>query len=143
MKIGNLLKHLLTLEATLGAELRAAAERHHEEHDVYHQCRLFARSADARAERLEPLLARLHEGSDQWNSAGDAGSDDLLEELRALALRLRMVDVTWTMAEQAAKALRDADLLACATESAADATSEADWFLTRIKTGAPQALTVE
>jgi hypothetical protein len=142
MKIGNLLTHLLTLEATLGSELRAAAERHREEHDVYHQCRLFARSADARGERLMSL-ARLHEGSDQWNSAGFAGSDDLLEELRALALRLRMVAVTWTMAEQAAKALRDTELLACATESAADATSEADWFLTRIKTCAPQALTVE
>ena len=74
---------------------------------------------------------------------GDAGSipaastfgstsDDLLEELRALALRLRMVAVTWTMAEQAATALRDAEVLACATESAADAASEADWFLTRV-----------
>jgi len=142
VKLGNLLEHLLTLERSLGADLRTASERHAGDHDVYHQCRVFARSADARAERLEPL-AQLHEGSDEWKSPIVEGSDDLLEELRALALRLRGVVLTWTMAEQAAKALRDPELLACASESVSDAANEADWFLTRIKTAAPQALTIE
>jgi hypothetical protein len=142
VKLANLLEHLLTLERSLATALRTAGERHRLDHDVYYQCHAFARSADARAARLEPL-ARPNEGRDEWDSPVIEGSDDLLEELRALALALRGVALTWTMAEQAAKALRDPELLACASESVSDATSEADWFLTRIKTAAPQALTIE
>ena len=142
MKLANLLEHLVTLERSLATALRAAGERRPRDHDVYYQCLVFARSADARAARLEPL-ARLHEGRDEWDSPVVEGSDDLLGELRALALALRGVALTWTMVEQAAKALRDPELLACASESASDATGEADWFLTRIKTAAPQALTID
>jgi hypothetical protein len=141
VKLGAVLAHLLTLEGALAGELRAAAERHRDEHDVFHQCRAFARNADARAARLEPL-ARSRAGVDGWRSALDGGGVELLEELRALDLRLHEVALTWTMAEQAAKALRDAELLACASESGAEATGDAAWLVTRIKTAAPQALTV-
>jgi hypothetical protein len=69
-------------------------------------------------------------------------SDDLLEELRALYLRMHELAITWTMAAQAAKALRDHDLLALATASQSEPEAQAKWFTTRIKTGAPQALVV-
>ena len=46
------------------------------------------------------------------DSPASGAANDLLEELRALYLALRGVAITWTMAEQAAKALRDQELLA-------------------------------
>ena len=52
VKIGPLLAHLEELEAGLAADLRAAAERHAGEHDVYHQCHTFAVTADKRMQRL-------------------------------------------------------------------------------------------
>jgi hypothetical protein len=46
------------------------------------------------------------------------------------------------MAAQAAKAARDQELLALATECQSETEMQAKWFTTRIKTGAPQALVV-
>ena len=110
MKIGPLLAHLRELETGLAAELRAAAERHREEHDVYHQCQTFAWPRTSACRRLEPLAGRYDGRPSGRRSVGD-GSDDLLEELRTLYLRAQEVAITWTMAAQAAKALRDRDLL--------------------------------
>ena len=139
MKIGPVLAHLRELETALAAELRAAAERHREEHDVYHQCHTFALAADKRVQRLEPL-ARRYDGAAEWTTAVGDGSDDLLQDLRTLYLRAQEVAITWTMAVQAAKALRDRDLLAVATECQSEPEAQAKWFTTRIKVAAPQAL---
>ena len=51
MKVGQLLAHMEELEAALAADLRAAAERHRDDHDVYHQCHTFAVTADKRVRR--------------------------------------------------------------------------------------------
>ncbi len=67
----------------------------------------------------------------------------LLEELRALYLLAHEVAVTWAMALQAAQAARDAELKEVAGDCHTEAETQAKWFLTRIKTGAPQALVVE
>ena len=142
MKIGPLLAHLRELESGLAAELRAAAERHRDDHDVYHQCHTFAVTAEKRIERLEPL-ARRSGGHAEWATAfSGEGSTDLLEELRLLYLRLQESSITWMMALQAAKAARDPNLLALATDCQSETESQAKWFTTRIKTGAPQALVV-
>jgi hypothetical protein len=139
VKIGPLLAHLHELETELAAELRAAAERHRGEHDVYHQCQTFALAADKRVQRLDPLERR-YDGSSEWTTAVGEGSDDLLRELRTLYLRAQEVAITWTMASQAAKALRDRDLLTLATECQSEPEAQAQWFTTRIKVAAPQAI---
>jgi hypothetical protein len=141
MMIGPLLAHLRELETSLAAELRAAAERHRVDHDVFHQCQTFALAADGRAKRLGPLADR-YGGEAEWTSAVGPGSDDLLEELRTLYLRTHEAAVTWTMAVQAAKASRDRDLLALGTDCQSETEAHARWFTTRIKTGAPQTLVV-
>ena len=141
MKIGPLLAHLRELDAALAATLRAAAERHRADHDVYHQCHTFAVRADKRVERLEPLAQRLG-GEPLWQSAVAEGSDDLLEDLRALYLRVQASAVTWVMAVQAAKAARNQELLTLATELQSETEGQVRWFMTRIKTAAPQALVV-
>ena len=141
MKIGPLLAHLRQLETGLAAELRAAAERHPDDQDVYHQCQTFAVSADKRAQMLDPLTGR-YGGQAAWKTAIGAGSDDLLEDLRTLYLRMQESAITWVMAAQAAKAARDQELLTLATECQSEAEVQAKWLTTRIKTGAPQALVV-
>ena len=141
MKIGPLLAHLRELETGLAAQLREAAERHRDDHDVYHQCHTFAVTADKRAEKLGPTAER-YDGQAEWTTAVADGSDDLLEDLRTLCLRAHESALTWVMAAQAAKAARDQELLALATECQSETEMQAKWLTTRIKTGAPQALVV-
>lgn len=141
MKVGPLLAHLVELEAGLAFELRAAAERHRDDHDVYHQCHTFAVTATKHVEKLEPI-ARRYGGAPEWRSAVGAGSDALLQDLRVLYLRAQECAVTWVMALQAAKAARDQELLALATECHSQTELQGKWFMTRIKTGSPQALVV-
>ena len=139
MRIGLLLAHLCELDAKLAAELRSAAERHRDDHDVYHQCLTFSITAQKRVQKLEPFTARLG-GEATWNSAVGEGSNDLLEDLRSLYLRTQESSITWVMASQAAKAARDQELLTLATECQSETEIQAKWFTTRIKTGTPQPL---
>ena len=89
MRIGPLLAHLCELDAELAAELRSAAERHRDDHDVYHQCLSFSVTAHKRAQKLAPLTNRFGGGA-TWSSAVGRGSDDLLEDLRSLYLRTHL-----------------------------------------------------
>jgi hypothetical protein len=141
MRIGQLLADLRDLETRLAAELRTAAERHRDDHDVFHQCHTFAVTAEKRVRKLEPLAQR-YGGQAAWTTAVGEGSDDLLEDLRTLYLRAQESAITWVMASQSAKAARDEELLALATEGRSETEGQAKWFMTRIKTGAPQALVV-
>jgi hypothetical protein len=141
VKVDGLLAHLEKLETTLAAELRAAAERHRDDHDVYHQCQTFAVTADKRVQALGPLEQR-YKGKAVWSTAIGDGSADLLEDLRMLYLRSQEAAMTWVMAGQAAKALRDKELLSLATDCQTETELQGKWFTTRIKTGAPQALVV-
>jgi hypothetical protein len=141
MRIGPLLAHLRELETELAGELRTAAERHRDDHDVYHQCHTFALNAAKRVQKLEPLAQR-DGGQSEWSTAIGDGSDDLLAQLRTLYLYAQEVAITWTMAAQVARASRDRDLLMLAMDCQAELEMQAKWFTTRVKTGAPQALTV-
>jgi len=141
MKVGQVLAHLRQLEDGLADSLRSAADRHSDDHDVFHQCRTFAATATARTETLDRIRDR-YAGDAEWSSAISGESDDLLEDLRSLYLRLQEVAITWEMAAQAAKAARDRDLIALSTASHSEAEAQAKWIQTRIKTSAPQALVV-
>lgn len=141
MKIGPLLAHLQALESGFADRLRQAADRHRDEHDVYHQCQTFAATVDQRLHKLGPLTQR-YGGRPAWSSAVGEGGEELLPQLRTLYLAAQECATTWTMAAQAAKAARDQELLTVAAEAQSETEIQAKWFLTRIKTGAPQALVV-
>jgi histidinol-phosphate/aromatic aminotransferase/cobyric acid decarboxylase-like protein len=141
MKIGAVLAHLHELETHIAAELRAAAERHRQEQDVYHQCQTFALTVDKRIQKLQAFTER-YGGQAEWKTAVGEGSDDLLEDLRSLYLRAQEAATTWLMVSQAAKAARDEEVVTVATECHSEIDAQAKWFTTRIKTGAPQALVV-
>ena len=141
MKIGPLLAHLGELETAYAGALRQAAQRHKGDHDVYHQCRTFALVADGTADTLAPLRQR-YDGKAEWRIVIPSAGETLLEELRSLYLFAHEVAVTWNMAQQAAKAVRDPELEEFAGEFHSKTETQAKWFLTRIKVGAPQALVV-
>lgn len=141
MKIGAVLAHLQELETYIAAELRAAAERHRQDHDVYHQCHTFALAADKRVQKLQAFTER-YGGQAEWKTAVGEGSADVLEDLRSLYLRAQETATTWLMVSQAAKAARDHELVTVATECHSEIEGQAKWFTTRIKTSAPQALVV-
>ena len=98
--------------------------------------------ADRAVKKLGPLRQR-YDGKAEWTTPSARHGKVLLEELRALYLLADEVAVTWTMAQQAAKAARDTELNEVAGDSHTEADTQAKWFLTRIKVGAPQALVVE
>jgi hypothetical protein len=77
-----------------------------------------------------------------WKTAIGDGSEDVLEDLRVLYLRAQENAATWVMISQAAKAARDQELPALATECHSQTERQAKWFMSRIKMGAPQALVV-
>lgn len=142
MKVGQLLAHLDELETAYGEELQESAERHADEADVHYQCLTFARTAHDTAASLAPLRQR-YEGKSEWTATSLGRGKSLLEELRTLYLQAQGVAITWTMAVQAAKAARDAELEEIANTRHTEVDAQAKWFLTRIKTGSPQALIVE
>jgi hypothetical protein len=141
VNLEGLLAHLAALERAAAAELRAAARRHPDDHDVFHQCLTFATTAERRLEKLEDQTAA-RDGRSTWSSAVGSGGGDLLADVRALAVRLHELSLTWTVAVQAAQAARAGELLVLARESVSDVEGQARWLVTRLKTGAPQALTV-
>jgi hypothetical protein len=162
MRIGPLLSRLHELEAELAEDLRAIGARHAADHDVYHQCHAFASSCEERARRLAPHAERYGQdldddaGPDLWGGllerARHKGSELLgrtpsasvllLRDLRTIFLAYEEVSITWVMAGQAAQAARDRELLDLVTECHGEAQLELKWFVTKIKTAAPQALVV-
>jgi hypothetical protein len=141
MMVGPLLAHLEELEAAYADKLREQANRHSDDHDVYHQCLTFSAAADHAAALLGSFCDR-YGGASDWSIPSPGGGTSLLEDLRSLYLMACAVAVTWTMVLQAAKALRDTELKEIAVSCHTEAEMQAAWFLTRIKTGAPQALVV-
>jgi len=142
VSIGPLLAHLEDLEVAYAQALRDSAGRYADEQDIFHQCLTFAAVADGAVQKLGPLRQR-YNGTAEWTTPSAKHGKVLLEELRALYVLAHGVAVTWSMAQQAAKAARDSELNEVAGDSHAEADMQAKWFLTRIKVGAPQALVVE
>jgi hypothetical protein len=109
---------------------------------VFQQCLTFATSADRARKALEHPRQR-YDGAPDWTVNVPGPGATLLEDLRSLYLVAGAVAVTCVIAEQAGKALRDAELSEVACVCHTEAEAQVKWFLTRIKTGAPQALVVE
>ena len=162
MRIGPLLERLHELETELAEDYRALGERHAADHDVYHQCHAFAKQAEKHASALAPAAERYglavddDAGPDVWSGllerARRLGSDALgrrpeaglllLRDLRTLLLAAEEVSITWVMAGQAAKAARDAELLAVVSDCHVEVELQVKWLTTRIKVAAPQVLVV-
>lgn len=150
MHVGNYLGLLHASEQQLVDALLAVAEHHGDEPDVYQTCQLAAGwSRDAIA-ALQPLIERYAENKNDEPerlrqalfSGVRTGSLALLRDLHDLWLLASEVQLCLTVLDQAAKALRDAELEAFCMEWSGQTKRQLAWLQTRIKQAAPQALVV-
>jgi hypothetical protein len=135
-----------TLELELAGELADAADRHAAEPDVFHLCRTLAQQARRHADRLAPLAERHGARLDEPNgrptkSREDAG--ELLQDLMRLWVLAQECWIEAAALKQAALAMQDGELLEAVSACLDETAAQAKWLKTRIKTSAPQALTVE
>ena len=66
----------------------------------------------------------------------------VLGDLQDLYLMASNCDITWTLVGQAAKGLRDGDLIEVVTANESRTAVQLKWLRTRMKQAAPQALVV-
>jgi hypothetical protein len=137
-------------ELNLADAFRQVADAHGDEPDVHHLCRQQAERCDQHAARLESFARsyaedaprepdRLHSELFRGTRSGGIG---LLRDLQDLYLMAAECDVCWTVVGQAARGVRDRDLLAVVTASEGETALQLSWLRTRMKQAAPQALVV-
>lgn len=138
-------------EQTLADSMRAVAQGHARQVDVFHTCHTLAGWSDQHRQKLVPVVERYGERedideperlrADALTSIRD-GEIGLLRDLQDLHLLATLVHSTWTVIAQGAQGLRDHQLLDIATSSQAETTRQLTWLMTRMKQAAPQALIV-
>jgi hypothetical protein len=141
--LGREIGRFRALELGLADDLARVAERHADEPDVFHLCRTFAEESRSHAARLEPLAARYGATSPPNGAGDDEGEMELLPDLMRLYVLAQECWIEAAALRQAALAKRDAELLDAVTACLDGTAGQAKWLKTRIKTTAPQALTVE
>lgn len=138
-------------EQILADSLRAVAEGHARQADVFHTCRQLAGWSDEHRRRLAPAVERYGEQHDvdepeRLRASGLAevreGEVGLLRDLQDLHVLASLVQTTWTVLAQAAQGMRDRELLEVADSSNAETSRQLSWLNTRMKQAAPQALIV-
>jgi hypothetical protein len=162
MQLGRALKELHAAELALADEFRKAGQRHAADHDVFHLCHTLAEQCDEHAAKLVPHGARYSQRLDEprepsaldsvlgavrrtaSEAAGrvPASGKLLLDDLRRLYLMAQEALIDWTIVMQGAKAARDAELLETVGTCMAETEVQGKWLKTRLKTAAPQVLTV-
>jgi hypothetical protein len=138
-------------EETLADSLRAVADGHARQADVFHTCRTLAAMSDEHRRELAPVVARYGEDRDveepaRLHADGLAevreGEIGLLRDLQDLHVLATLVQTTWTVIVQGAQGLRDHELLDISTRSNDETSRQLTWLNTRMKMAAPQALIV-
>ena len=132
----------------LAASYRQVADGHGAEVDVAVLARHLAQTCDEHVRRLHPVVERYGEQREDEPerlharalSETRSGGVGLLRDLQDLYVLASLVDITWTVLGQAAKGVRDRELLAVVTACEQDTTVQLRWLVTRIKQAAPQAL---
>jgi hypothetical protein len=134
-RFGRALERTTELESGLASEFARVAQRHDQEPDVLHLCVLMAEESGTQANRLRELSER----------SGIEGEDPprLVDDLVTLYVYVQEAWIQAIVVRQAAMAARDREALKLADACVEQAAGQARWLKTRIKTTAPQALTVE
>jgi hypothetical protein len=158
MKLDVAIKDVQDAETDLAKHLRAIGERHAAEHDLYHLGHSLARQCAEHLQRLGPFADRygasgagsvpespgvietLRRKSSELLGRSEASGLLLLKDLRSLYLSAQEAEIAWVILIQAAKAVRDGDLLDAATSCHQEAEACGKWLRTRIKESSPQVL---
>ena len=137
-------------EQTLARSFREVAKGHAKEADVVHLCERFAVQCDSHREQLAPVVERYGEEPEseperlhaQGLGGARTGGVGLLRDLHDLYLLVSYLDISWTVVGQAAKAVRDDELLGVVQWCEKETSTQLSWLTTRMKEAAPQALVV-
>ncbi|MBT2586398.1 hypothetical protein [Arthrobacter sp. ISL-95] len=138
-------------EQTLASSFRQVSEGHGDEPDIHFLCQSLGGQSEHHVALLLPVVERYgEEGSDneperlhaQGLSETRSGPVGLLRDLQDLYVLASLVDITWTVMEQAGQALRDSELLSVVEQCHQETEVQLRWLKTRIKQAAPQALLV-
>lgn len=130
-------------EERLARAFAVVAERHAAEPDVFHLCSLFGEQARDDMTLLRPFLDDDGKADGPGPQEDRAPGESLLNDLTRLFVLTQECWVDATVVRQAALAKRDQKLLAAVDPCLEDTAAQAKWLTTRIKTTAPQWLTVE
>jgi len=150
MHVAHYLGLLHRAQDHLARAFREVADGHAEEADLFHLCHKLARQCDAHAEALRPFVERYGEDAPQEPErlhseifrGCRSGGLGLLRDLQDLYLMAAECDIAWTLVGQAARGLRDDELLAVVTANEGETAIQLTWLRTRLKQAAPQALVV-
>jgi hypothetical protein len=138
-RLGDAARRTSERERLLATAYASVAERHSDEPDVFHLCNRFGEQSDERAAQM----LRLADGGGDAPAPRFEPSGVLLDDLDSLFVLTQECWIGATIVHQAAMAGRDEELLSAADACLEESAGQAKWLKTRIKTTAPQWLTVE
>lgn len=160
MKVGVALEKLQASVEDLAKELRAVAERHAAQQDVYHMGHTLSRRVEELGLTLDPYLKAY--GQDAYDGpdgeairafaekvrrtmstlSGRSAKTGvlLLRDLRELFVDAAGCEIDWTIVRQGAYAARDQALVDVATVGMEEIRRVMKWLTTRIEEASPQVL---
>ena len=160
MKVGPAIRDLHRAETELADEFRKIGERHAADHEVFHACHVVASQCEQHAARLDLISRRYGEELPDDEDGGAAegllalvrrklseplartkpSGMLLLRDLHTLFLAAEDCSIRWVMVGQAAKAVRDKELLELVAECHMETEIQVKWLTTQIKVRSPVVL---
>src|SRR3954452_91079 len=137
-------------ETLLAGAYAHVATTHADEADVHHSCTSFANQAGEHVHSVRPAVEQYGEVvPDQPDrlyaelfTGERRGSAGMVRDLRDLWLFASLVEMTWPLAYQAARAQKDTALLDVVMTSREQVIAQRKFLETKLKVAAPQALLV-
>lgn len=159
MKLDKAIEDVHEAEADLAKQLRSVGERHAVEADLYHLGHTLARRCAAHLRELAPFAERygaspapdrvdespgvletVRHKTGELLGRTELSGLLLLRDLRHLYLASQNAEIAWVILIQAARAVRDRELLTVANACHEEAETRGKWVRTRIKEAAPQVI---
>jgi hypothetical protein len=157
VKLDKAITDVQGAETHLAKQLRVIGERHAVEHDLYHLGHTLAKQCADHLEQLAPfadrygatprddrppespgLLETFRHKSAELLGRSETSGLLLLRDLRNLYLSAQEAEIAWVILAQAAKAIRDGELVQTVSVCHEEAEARGKWLRTRIKESAPQ-----
>lgn len=154
--VGLAIRELYHAEYDLARELLVVAERHREDHDIFHVARDLAGWSQRHIDRLTDMARdrgitlepppEPSRGSAVGTTEPAGHGDDprlrLLSDLRGLHRMAAGVSLDWEILAQTAQALKDPDLLTLAQRCHPATLRQLRWANAALKESAPQIMTI-
>lgn len=150
MRVARYISLVHASEQRLCEALRTVSRHHGDEPDVEGECLLLATWSDRQVDALRPIVERYGEEADDEPErlaqvlfqGPRTGPLALLRDLQDLWLLASEAQMSYTLLQQASRALRDAELEDACAKGMGTTKRQLAWLSTRMKVAAPQALVV-